>query len=98
MVLFFVLIQQSFVGPCTFTLPNAVLINTMSCHLYRNVRHELYRDRSVHTEDIRRALEESPSSNQPHQMSIAFPPRGPRHDTHLSQDIDLEAARNEDNF
>jgi len=53
----FLFVQQSFVTPCAFVLPNFVLINTMSCHLYRNIGNERHQDRSLKTKDIQRAFE-----------------------------------------
>ena len=92
------LIPQLFVTPCTFTLPTFVLINTMSCHLYRNVRLGLYKDHTVNTEGLQGALEGSSSSGQQHPIGIAFLPRRSLHGTHITQDIDLEAARDDSNF
>ena len=91
------LIPQSFVTYCTFTLPTFVFINTMSCHLYRNVRLGLYRDYTVNTEVFEGVLEGSSSSDQ-QQMGIAFLPRRSRHSTHITQDIDLEAAKDDSNL
>ena len=76
-------IPRSFVIPCTFDLPTFVLINTMSCHVYRNVRLSMYREH---------ALASSPS-DQLHQFGIAFSPMASGHSTILTQGIDLEAAR-----
>ena len=50
----------------------------MSCHLYRNVRLGLYRDDTLNTEALQRALEGS-LSDQRHQMGLAFSPRRSRH-------------------
>ena len=92
------LIPQSFITRCTLALPGFVLVNNMSCHLYRNVRLGLYRDFTIHTEALRGALE-GPSipSDQQSQKGIAFSRRRSRHDTHLTQEINLEAARDDSN-
>ena len=91
-------IEQSFVTPSTFALPTFVLINTMSCHLYRNVQLGLYRDYTghlAHAETFQGALEGSSSSDQQHQIGIAFSLMRSGYDTHLTQEIDLEAARDD---
>ena len=88
-------IPRSFVTHCTFTLPTFVLINTMSCYLYRNVRLGLYRDYTVETEGLEGALEASSSSDQQHQMGIALSRRRSQHGTHITQDVDLEAAQDD---
>jgi len=70
----------------------------MSCHLYRNLRLGLHRDCTVCTEGLEGAQEGSSSSDQQHQMGIAFSPRRSQHGTHMTQDIDLEAAKDDSHF
>jgi len=70
----------------------------MSCHIHRNVRLGVYEDGKVRTEDFQGAREGSMSSDQQHQMGIAFSPGRSRHGTNLTQDVDLEAARDDSNF
>jgi len=68
----------------------------MACHLYRNVQLGIYRDFSVDTAVFGAALEGALSSDQQNQMVIAFSQGRSRHSTHLTQEIDLEVARDDD--
>jgi len=51
-------VPDSFIASCTLGLPTFVLINTMTCHVYRNVRIGVYQDEVVRTTAIRRHLEQ----------------------------------------
>jgi len=47
------------VTPCAFGAPLSVIIHTMSCYVYRNVRLGIYKDTSISSSFIDRQLQES---------------------------------------
>lgn len=70
----------------------------MSCHVYRNVGLGIYRDFTVDTSAFEDALGGTSSATQQHRMGIEFTTERSRHSTHVTQEIDLEAARDDSNF
>jgi len=64
------------VPPCIVALPLFVLINKMSSYVYRNIRFGLYRDYTIRTSFIDKAVQEqatsTPLSQEP--VDIVFKP------------------------
>ncbi len=54
----FVVVAFVMVSPCIFGNPTIVMLNNMSCYVYRSIRFGFYRDNTVHTSSIKRALGE----------------------------------------
>ena len=71
-VLYFM--PQARIAPSTIGLPFFVLLNTMSSHVYRNVRFGFYRQYSITSSYIDRALQELGQPAHPqHEMALAEP-------------------------
>ena len=83
---FNIIVLGRLVIPCTFILPIFVLINTMSCHVCRNVRLAMYQDPTV---AFQGGLL---SSNHQQHIDMVF---SSRHGTVLTHGKDLEAAQDD---
>lgn len=55
-LLFAALAFANVTSPCTFGIPTIVMLNNMSCYLFRSIRLGFYRDNTIHTSAINRAM------------------------------------------
>ena len=90
--LFFIVLfykPQGAISPCTLGIPAFVMLNTMSSYVYRNMRLGYYRDYSITSSAIDRALQAPDQTSQP-DREIVF-----KRGTAKSLDSDLEAGNSD---
>ena len=81
--IFFVVLSymtEPAITPCTIGIPHFVILSNMSSYVYRNMRLGFYRDYSVTTSAINRALQGPGKCDQQHHgMVFSNPLASPKH-------------------